>query len=73
MGASCSIFLKGAGLDSGPSSQFAAVTENKIAQECSDPSPLIFRAEELYFNKSVSLYFYPDRPEFKGDYHRIYS
>jgi hypothetical protein len=28
----------------------AAVTENKIAQECSDPSPLIFKAEELYFN-----------------------
>jgi len=38
------------GFDSGPSSQFTAVTENKIAQECSDPSPLIFKAEELYFN-----------------------
>jgi hypothetical protein len=66
VGASCSNFLNGAGLDSGPSSPFAAVRENKIAQECGDPSPLIFRAKELYFNKSVSLYFYPDRPGSKG-------
>jgi hypothetical protein len=28
----------------------AAVTENKVAQECGDFSPLIFRAKELYFN-----------------------
>jgi len=42
----------------------AAITENKIAQGCTGPSSLIFKAKELYFSyKCIVIQFIFERRE----------